>query len=708
MMDRLAVKVLALALSSGLLAGCAKPPRPTAATLLPARPSSTHTPITRPGHSVGQTPTPSATPDVAAVAVTSIALMTREEYGEAISLWNEYLAYDPTYFDGYYQRATARNWGVPGDGYLDRFVQNNLAALADLDRAIGLGLVADGRYFWRRYQVLTDLVSVEPYRHNRQALMGLALDNLMAANAIGPWSDVSRGVVVAALADLGRCDEAIAAGRRHLLDLEEQFPSAPWAHARAHSMLARAYNCKGRWQDAADLYEQALALDPDVDHWTWEYWRSTNLYFLGRFEEALEFLDRDLAEHPSYSGERYFLRALILYDQGKVDQALLDLSAGGSQTWSPNGVYSYLLGRIAADEGDLQGGLDLLRSSEGTMSVEYDPLLDRIRREIHQIEITLEVGSGDLAATPLPAATATLLGTAMPTLAPTPTARYPFDIAALCGCDSRVIDMSQGTGPLLIRSDLELASLFTYIYRFQPEAPVAGGTAVDLTYRIVPFGEIPEENPPLWIEFYSEDSTAVLGSGHWGDNRVSDLGVVGQGGEVTMVVSNFGFLPIYIQDIGVRLVSERLDGGFLIQGPGPAPHLPVQPWPPPDMVVDLSESTGPVTIPIENGPIIRFSPAQPIEFVSVETLEIFVEPAQEGLPLRIVPWSAWSRGWLASEETSPGVFVVGAASSAVDAHGDVVLSLMNSGTDPIELLNIFLRLVIRDEGGTEHVLGYVP
>jgi hypothetical protein len=86
---------------------------------------------------------------------TSIVLKDAEKYEEMAALWDEYLTHDPSYIDGYYQRATALNWGAPISGDITPYIGHNVRALADLDRAIELGLAADGRYYWRSLPLTT-------------------------------------------------------------------------------------------------------------------------------------------------------------------------------------------------------------------------------------------------------------------------------------------------------------------------------------------------------------------------------------------------------------------------------------------------------------------------------------------------------------------------------------------------------------------------
>ncbi|HEY4666752.1 MAG TPA: hypothetical protein VIH26_05565, partial [Anaerolineales bacterium] len=64
--------------------------------------------------------------------------------------------------------------------------------------------------------------------------------------------------------------------------------------------------------------------------------------------------------------------------------------------------------------------------------------------------------------------------------------------------------------------------------------------------------------------------------------------------------------------------------------------------------------------------------------------------------------------WQYPEQVSRGVFRVQWANLAVDLRGDIVLALLNQGTEVLELANVSLRLVIQDPEGIEHVLGSRP
>ena len=51
----------------------------------------------------------------------------------------------------------------------------------------------------------------------------------------------------------------------------------------------------------------------------------------------------------------------------------------------------------------------------------------------------------------------------------------------------------------------------------------------------------------MQVMFLSRDGEPIVGSAYWGENRQRDLRAVGPGGEVTIVLTNPGFLPIYLK-----------------------------------------------------------------------------------------------------------------------------------------------------------------
>jgi tetratricopeptide (TPR) repeat protein len=198
---------------------------------------------------------------------------------------------------------------------------------------------------------------------------------------------------VSALAGLGLCDDAIAAGRRLLADVQEFAKEDHVALGLAYRALGFAMGCDSRWVDAVSYYDLALQANPDAN-WSWQMERAIFAYQLGRSEEVLDYLDRDIAARPHYGGDRYFLRALIRFDLGDRDGALSDIEFGEGQTWMSIGLAPYVKGLLAMDDDPAQALL-WLNLAELTLPVGYDAFLPRIRKDIRLAErLTAQLPSG--------------------------------------------------------------------------------------------------------------------------------------------------------------------------------------------------------------------------------------------------------------------------------------------------------------------------
>jgi len=134
------------------------------------------------------------------------------------------------------------------------------------------------------------------------------------------------------------------------------------------------------------------------------------LYSMGRREDALAILNESLTASPSYSGDRYYLRAVILAEQGKVEEAQSDLNTGINQTWVRGGLLSYARGKIALARGDKQQALQYFLDAEQTYTFE-GPLVRQIGDDIRALGGTVATSApAPLQVTPLPF----IIGTSTP------------------------------------------------------------------------------------------------------------------------------------------------------------------------------------------------------------------------------------------------------------------------------------------------------
>src|SRR5574341_2072544 len=112
--------------------------------------------------------------------------------------------------------------------------------------------------------------------------------------------------------------------------------------------------CLGKPDQALPQIDTALKVNPN----NYRKWlRAIILYNMGRLNDSLAQLNEIFETSPYYNGYRYYLRALIYYEQKKPDLAKADIGFGSGQTWSHEGLMSYVLGEIALDAGDREGGI---------------------------------------------------------------------------------------------------------------------------------------------------------------------------------------------------------------------------------------------------------------------------------------------------------------------------------------------------------------
>ena len=110
-------------------------------------------------------------------------------------------------------------------------------------------------------------------------------------------------------------------------------------------------------------------------------------FFLGPTCNQLNEL---LDQNPYYYGYRYYQRALVEYELGLKEQALSDIEIGSRYTWERYQERSYVLGRIALDEGRMDEAIKHLQDAWSTLYILYNnhSLIPRIEQEL------AELGSG--------------------------------------------------------------------------------------------------------------------------------------------------------------------------------------------------------------------------------------------------------------------------------------------------------------------------
>ncbi len=340
-------------------------------------------------------------------------LMYKDMQLEAIAEWDQVITLLPESADAYYQRASCYLKLVPNQHSRDLYLDYLNSALADLDQAIALD-PGKGDYYVARSHVYERLAVEEEYRPNYLRLKELALENSRVANQLGNTEPDSERSPAFELIDLGRCEEGITEAHQLIV---EHGPSAP-PSAGLNNALAQGYLCLGQLDKALEHINLAIELYPE---WRKTWTKSVILYNMGRLDEALALLNDDIEQSPNYAGYRYFLRAAIYAEQGKLAEAEADIEFGYGQTWGYYGITPYAEGRLALKRNDRATALERFQYAEASMSYEYGPLIKRIQSEI-----------ADLGGQPLTVTPKAVMSTSIPTPLITATPRATSTFVYCC------------------------------------------------------------------------------------------------------------------------------------------------------------------------------------------------------------------------------------------------------------------------------------
>jgi len=474
------------------------------------------------------------------------ALTTQEKYAEAVLAWDDVLRQVPEYGEGYYQRARV---GLELMG--NQRIQSEYHALVeqahqDIDLAIGLSPVASGDHFYTRFLILDRLAGEEPFFVDRKQIWLVGLENLKRSLALGtsiPFAERDLPFAYAALGDGNHArDEALRL-------IRARGPSAP-PSCDLNTALAESYQILEQFGEALNRIDIAIGACPTERA---QFDRALILYNLGRLPAARAQLDEMIEKNPQYGGGRYYLRSLISYDEGKMDDARTDLAIGEGNTWGREGFYAYLAGRFALADGNEDLAADLLRYAQGTLGpIGTGPLVRRIGRELAAL------GESPYVPTPLPVLEATL----MPTLEATITPRALPASAAPTPPGARLVDMSTGTGPLLLRSN------DFPVFRFQPSTRIRFDTIESITVFLL--ASSPQGVPTLQLSPWNPEDGgwALVDSPAWGANTVRfPEAYLTANGDFFLSVRNWGS-DIQLENIGIVIVVRQQDGTRTTYGLG--------------------------------------------------------------------------------------------------------------------------------------------
>ena len=369
--------------------------------------------------------------------------------------------------------------------------------------------------------------------------MELALDNLQMALALGVSDPVVSERSLPLVYDfLGRCEEGMAEAKR-LVEVWEaaQNPSS----ADLNYNLAEGYLCLAQLEPALKHVDIAIGVYSSFQE---KFARAVILYNMGRLDDALAQLNETIEDFRFYCGCRYFLRALIYYEQGHPDMAQADLDFGVGQTWDRAGLLAYMTGRLLIDEGQTEEGWQQIQLAEATLGRNYGPLLNRIRDKIQKQGLPL--------LTPEPQVEVT--ATPLPPLPPVSTPRPPLAAGAPPSTTSLVVDLTAGAGPITFGTNSAL-----YL-RFQPASPIAFQSvqSLDVQVQRMDSDDLTGLSFEIWDWTMGDWRPRGISVGNFPVNQPGNY--VGPEGDVYVRIGNSGARAIQLGNIGFTFVVQQADG----------------------------------------------------------------------------------------------------------------------------------------------------
>jgi tetratricopeptide (TPR) repeat protein len=489
-------------------------------------------------------------------------LVAQGKYAEAIPLLDQAIQSAPDLDELYFLRAESYHGLMRQQRSQSEYQDYLDKALADIDQAIAIR-PDHGDYYMLRQYLLVGLAGLQNYQVDAANISEYALQNAVAALNLGATLDeYPDRIYITDLIFTRRCEEAIQQLQKMI---DQTDPNEPSIGGLYH-IQSMAYVCAGQVDRALQMVDKSMFNNANME-WKYEL-KARYLYQAGRSNEAFQLLNKLIGEKPSYDGWRYFLRALIYQEMGEREKAAEDLMMGASNTWEHGGLYAYVQGKMALEDGNMEEGIAMLQEAEATLDYLFTPLQKRIQTELEELgakplEITPSVM---LDATSIPTIQARPTARALPTpipqntplvtITPTPGISFPYNVN-----EAIIVDLARGAGKLtLLPNDYPLL-------RFQPAEPIAVKQVKSLVVHLSSASN-ETANPDIQIYFW-----VPRGGGWryiaptWGDNPIDQAeDYVLPDGDIFLAIRNWGSQTIEFNNVTLTLVVETQGGAIKTYG----------------------------------------------------------------------------------------------------------------------------------------------
>lgn len=468
-----------------------------------------------------------------------------ENYAEAIPYWDQTLSEAPEYGDAYYYRAMCYLNVAKRQHFKSEYEYQIAQALEDVNNAIfyGMDTGKPGDPYYLRYQIYEGILGGVELVADQKLIHQLSVENLRAATVLGTTEGYSEQLIPIVLFFSNRCEE----GMDEIKAIKEYYGLSAPPSAAMLNIEAHGYLCLNQLDKALEYVDRGL----DIEVVPERIWLRANiLYLMGRKGEALQELDRLIDAQPAYKGYRYYLRALIYYENGQRDLAEADLATGSGYTWARGGLRAYVMGLMALEDGDKEAGIQYLQYAIATTDWMYQSLVPKIERKLASV-----------GAQPLPEEPQLsdfLQATPMPTLVLTPTPSVPVPINAygfLLPPNILLVDMADGIGPI------QMDQIYPYqVFLFQPPEPVSIQSVQSMTIHL---NSIFGMEAKSFEVFLWEPKTGdwKLFKPDWGATSIENPGrFVDSNGDVYLTIRPNYDVTLHIEKVWITITAIGSDG----------------------------------------------------------------------------------------------------------------------------------------------------
>lgn len=495
-----------------------------------------------------------------------------KQYDQCITSYTNLLQKMPNWTSGYNNRGGCKD-SVAGKSHnLETYNQLLDEALADLDKAIAIG-PEKNRYFSQRAFIYYHKQLVLENRSSEFDALKIGLENIDVGIRLGKYaesdSEIDKPLF---LNGLGRCQESIDLAGKILAEN----PNDIDVLKSEYEYLSTGYMCLGDYATARRMNEKLLVFTNDCDALA----RQTRIFIgLGDNDQAYSVIDKCISGSPNYAGDRYYLRALLHWDRGEKDLARQDLLAGAGNTWYHGGLFAYVAGLIAMDEGDRTKAIELFKYAEATVKIEEAPWLKtRIRNSLSGLNISEQEPTPNIVfastpiifeqLTPAPPPTQSIPqeqaqaepSVQEPVPGPGITSQMEGDTQIPTGYQDTIqVDFNQGTGPM------DLAPGDYPSFHFRPASPVNVQMAKEIHFTLSP---TQPGTAPLQVFLWTRSGGWRMLEPKWGDNNVENPSFfVGSTGDFYVSIRNLSQNgTTHIENASLEVTAELTNGEMFTYG----------------------------------------------------------------------------------------------------------------------------------------------